>query len=540
MILLDPPASDQQPLDIILISGEYWADHPHSGVGVIARVLSEDGYNVGIIEKPNWSSTEDFIKLGMPRLFWGITSGAIDSMLQNYTPLKRLRKDDPHKPYDSKIPDRSVIVYAQKLREAQNQLVKQSGGKKNHKAPIIIGGVEASLRRFTHYDYWDNDLRRSILLDSRADLLVYGPGEYQIKEIAYRLENGESLYNIEGTCIVESEIPKNLKITLLPSHEDIKNEKKEFCKMQLLLTNSRNIVQPVKNRYIIQFKQHQYTTEELDDIYNLPFSYDIPKKYKEFKMAKFSIITHRGCFGGCNFCAINLHQGNKIVSRSLSSILKEIEKMSNDPEFKGFIDDIGGASANMYGMDCKLSNTCEKNCMDCELLDKTHKTYTNLLEQSREISGVKKTFVRSGIRYDLALDADPRFLEELINHHISGYLKIAPEHLSQRVCELMNKPCERFEEFLERFKELNHNNQWILKYYFITAHPGSTIEDAKVLAQSMKKLGKKKTNKVQIFTPTPMSISACMYYTGLDPYTLKPIYVPYSYKEKKKQKRILF
>jgi len=532
---------NKKPLDVILVSGDYWADHPHSGVGVIARVLEAEGFRVGIIEKPDWRSTKDIIKFGLPKLFYGVSSGAIDSMLQNYTPLKKQRSEDPYSPFSSEIPDRAIIVYSQLIRRAQKEL------SQGRFVPIILGGVEASLRRFTHYDYWDNKVRRPILFDAKADLLVYGPGENQIREIALTLKNKQKLENIEGTCIISKKNVESFekigisgkKFEVLPSFKDVTQDKKLFCKMQMQFSNQRNLVQQVDNRVLVQYKMHNYTSKELDALYELPFSYKIPEKFKEFQMTKFSIITHRGCFGNCSFCSIALHQGTKIISRSIESITSEIKRMSKFSDFKGYISDIGGPSANMYGMDCPSAYTCEKNCIDCPILNRSHEKALELLQESRKIDGIKKTFVRSGIRYDIALDYD-EYLKELSEHHISGNLKIAPEHFSPEICALMNKPNNRFDEFKEKFDQINKPLKQHLKYYFITAHPGNKMEDVYNLREKLEELGFQNTESIQIFTPTPMSISTCMYYTGLNPYTLEPIYVPYTYNEKKKQKNLLY
>lgn len=555
MISTEPLPSKDHSYDIILISGEYWADHPHSGVGVIARILEAEGFSIGIIEKPNWKSTEDFLKLGFPRLFYGITSGSIDSMLQNYTPLKKPRAADPYSPFNSEIPDRAVIVYAHKVKEIQKRFLNLQQIKKSDDAsssvrktiPIVIGGVEASLRRFTHYDYWDNKLRRSILLDSRADILVYGPGELQIKEIAQRLDSHQSLKGIAGTSIISSEPLENLqashfigkKFTLLPSHEEVLQSKEAFCKMQLQFSNQANLIQPVGNRFIVKYRMPDYSTPDLDRVYDLPFTYNIPKKFKEFDMARFSIITHRGCFGNCHFCAIALHQGTKIVSRSEANIVREIETMAKLPEFKSYISDLGGPSANMYGMDCIHRYNCSKNCLECSLLDRSHDQNISLLQRARQIAGLKKIFVRSGIRYDLALDSIP-YLKAISKYHISGSLKIAPEHFSPKVLTLMNKDNSRFDEFKQKFDQINKPLQQTLKYYFLTAHPGSEMQDALLLRRKIKLLHYENCESIQIFTPTPMSISSCMYYTGLNPFTMEPVYVPYGYNEKKKQKNVLY
>ena len=523
--------------DVILVSGEKWADHPHSGIGIISRVLEAAGFSVGIIEKPNWHTLADFTKLGMPKLFFGVSSGSIDSMLQNYTPLKKKRAEDPYHPFKSNIPDRATIVYAQKIRQA----IKQNSSKVSS-IHIVLGGVEASLRRFTHYDYWSNSLRKPIILDAKADILVYGPGEYQVVEIARRLVHKQPLWGIEGTvisfpqkkCLVDID-----NFESLPSFEEIATNKERFCDMQLQFSNSKNLLQKTGNFMVLQYRMHNYTSDELDAIFSLPYSYHIPKNFSEFQMAQFSIITHRGCIGECSFCAIALHQGTKIVSRSQKNILEEIEKMTHLDGFRGYISDLGGPSANMYGMDCSNRESCMQHCMKCPFLDRSHKKALELLQKSREIPGIKKVFVRSGVRFDMIIDHD-EYMRELFTHHISGQLKIAPEHFSPNICALMNKDNSRFEEFLQKFKQLNPDPKQSLKYYFITAHPGSTLKDVEFLHKKIRQLGEKSTESIQIFTPTPMSVSTCMYYTGLNPFTKEPVYVPYTYKEKKIQKNLLY
>ncbi|MDD2715341.1 MAG: YgiQ family radical SAM protein [Candidatus Wallbacteria bacterium] len=508
--------------DIILITGDYHIDHPLNATGILKRVLEGRGFSVDIISKPDWKSDRDFQKHGKPGLFFGITSGSMDSLLQNYTPLKKLRAEDPHHPYNSNVPDRAVIVYANKIRELYKGV------------PIVIGGVEASLRRFTHYDYLDNKARRSILLDSRADILVYGAGEYAILEIAERLKRGADLPGIESTCIVSNNVPQGF--TLLPSHEEAVADKEAFCRMQLLFTNAK-LAQPVQNRFILQNKMHDQTTAELDQIFDLPYSRKIPKEAHDFQAVQFSVISHRGCFGRCNFCSIALHFGDRIISRSEKSILSEIEKIAAHPDFKGYIDDLGGPSANMYGMDCVKHIKCKSHCLACKNLNRDHKKLIHLLNESRKIQGIKKVFVRSGIRYDLALES-PEYIEVLSKNHISGCLKIAPEHFSTRVLKLMNKDNSRFPEFLKIFARLNQPLKQALRYYFITAHPGSEPKDVELLIRELKKLWN--VESIQVFTPTPMSVSTCMYYTELNPFTLEPVYVPKSFTDKKWQKKRIF
>ena len=512
--------------DIILVSGDPYADHPLSPVGVIARVLEAKGYKVGIIERPDWTSDRDFLQLGRPRLFFGVTSGSIDSCLANYTPLLRRREKDEYAPYSSGKPDRAVIVYCNKIK----QLFPGN--------PIVIGGIEASLRRFAHYDYWENRVRRSILLDSRADILVYGPGELQAIEIASRLAAGQDLIGIRGTAIISRELPPGFEE--VPSYEEVSSDPEKFLQAQRLLANYKSLAQKHANRYVLQFPAPEYTPEVLDWIYGLPFTRRIPPDYPELEMGKFSIVTHRGCIGRCSFCSLSLHQGDRVVSRSEESILEEIRRLTRHPDFKGYIDDLGGPTANMYGMDC---HRCQQGfCLTCKKLDRSHRRLINLLRRARQIPGVKKIFVRSGIRYDLALSS-PEYVKELVEHHVSGLLKIAPEHVSPKVLRLMNKSEVPVEEFRRLFLKLSGDRKQHLKYYFMVAHPGTTMKEAEELAAYIKKLeaeGEKPVEGVQIFTPTPMTRSTCMYYTGRDPETGQPVYVPRTFEEKKAQKRLLY
>jgi uncharacterized radical SAM protein YgiQ len=502
--------------DIILITGEYYDDHPLSPAGVIARVLDAKGFSVGIIEKP--ANREDFTKLGAPLLCFCVTSGSIDSMLNNYTPMKKKRTADLHS-HMTPMPNRAVIYYCNKIREFHKQ------------SRIVIGGIEASLRRFAHYDYWDNALRRSILFDSRADILVYGNGEKQIVEIAERLRNGADLKGIEGTCIISKTIDSSFEV--LPSFEEVTQDKKTFCKMQLAFSNHKNLAQKCGPNYLLQYRYPVYTPEDLDWIYSLNYSRKL-HRHSLLKMAHFSVVTHRGCIGRCSFCSVALHQGDKIISRTEKSILNEIDSLTRHPEFKGFIDDLGGPSANMYGMDCNTA--CENVCLKCPRLDKSCKRLIDLLRKSRKISGIKKVFIRSGIRYDLALSSR-EYLQDISRHHISGCLKIAPEHFSAKVLPLMNKDNSTFDEFLSLFNSLNKNKNQQLRYYFMLGHPGDDKAEVMLLKRRISTL--KNIEQFQLFTPTPMTMSSCMYWTELNPFTLEEINVVKQYKAKKELKRIL-
>ncbi len=514
--------------DVVLVTGEPYADHPLSPAGVIARVLDAKGYAVGILEHPDWTREEAFRRLGRPRLFFGVTAGAVDSMLVNYSPLKRRREKDPHAPAASRMPDRAVVVYANLLRRLFKGV------------PIVLGGIEASLRRFAHYDYWDDAVRRSVLLDARADVLVYGPGELQAIEIADRLARGEGLDGIAGTSVVREEAPPGA--TVLPSFEDVAADKLKFVEAQRGFSNRRLLAQAHANRFVIQYPAPEYTTEVLDWIYGLPFRREIPAAFPEFEMAKFSVVTHRGCVGGCSFCSLALHQGDRIVSRSEASILREIEGFTRRPDFKGIVDDLGGPTANMYGMDCAKGCPTGR-CLACRKLERGHGRLLALMRRARAVPGVRKVFVRSGVRYDLAVEA-PEYVRELARHHVSGQLKIAPEHVSPEVLRLMGKDPGggRLEEFRRMFAEACGGARQGLKCYFMVGHPGTGEREARELARYVRRLeeaGERPVEGVQVFTPTPMTRSTCMYYTGIDPATGETVYVPRSYAEKKEQKRML-
>ena len=499
--------------DIIFILGEKYFDHPLCGVAILRRYLEKNGYSCAVIEMPR--NAEEVMKFGKPKLFFGISSGAIDSMVRNYTALNRPREKDDLLGYEKNIPDKAVIVYSNWVRQKYKDSI------------IVLGGTEATLRRLTHYDYWQNSLRKSILFDSRADILVFGNGEKQILEIADRVaevEGDKSLIedfgDIAGTCIKAREIPEEFDdkpFVELPSYEEVLASKEKFCDMQLLLSNNSNLAQKTDNFYILQYKSPQYTTEDLDEYYEMPFSRKIKNDY--MRGFEFSVVTHRGCVGNCNFCSLRLTMGDKIISRSEESILRELRYITTLPDFKGIIDDFGGPSANMYGIDL------DKN------IEKSHKRLVELLKKARAVPHIKKIFVRSGVRYDIATK---EYIEEIARHHISGKLKIAPEHVDIEVLELMNKNKGNLDKFIEDFNKIGCGE---LSFYFMTGHPGSSMKEAEKLAAKIKTL--RNAESVQIFTPTPMTVSTCMYYTGLNPLTKKPIYVPYSFREKKEQKRIL-
>jgi len=523
--------------DIIFITGEAFFDHPLSGVAILKRWLEKNGYSIGIIEMPY--SDSDITKLGKPKLFFALTSGSMDSMLRNYNALKRLRIDDPRdEGVNGHVPDRAIIVYSNWVRKHFKDSI------------IVLGGTEATLRRFTHYDYWDNKLRKPILVDSRADILSYGNSEKQILEIANRLKEAYSdencdvikarthLFEISGTCIMSKIIPLisgKERFKELPSHEDVSNSKEKFCDMQNLFSNKLNLAEKVTDRYVLQYASPKYTSEDLDEYYELPFTREIPNEIRHLRGFEFSVVTHRGCIGNCNFCSLTLTQGDKIISRSEESILREIAHMTTLGYFNGNIDDLGGPAANMYGMDC---DNCEGECINCHKLDRDNQRLIKLLKKARAIPGVEHIYVRSGVRFDLCTE---EYLKELITYHTADTLRIAPEHIHDDILILMNKKHGDLPKFLKSFEiinnELNPEDKKELSFYFMTAHPGSTMKHASELAKFISKV--KNAEAVQIFTPTPMTVSTCMYYTGLDPKTKKPIYIPYAFTEKKEQKRMI-
>jgi uncharacterized radical SAM protein YgiQ len=501
--------------DIIFILGEEYFDHPLCGAAILKRLLEKEGYSVGIIEMPGYE--DDITRLGTPKLFFGISSGSIDSMLRNYTPLKKPRSEDIYAENIGHVPDRAVIVYSNWVKARFKDSI------------IVLGGVEATLRRFTHYDYWDNGLRKPILFDSRADILAYGSAEKQILEIAKKCKEGiesnnkPKLSEIEGTCIISKSIPKEFKI--LPSFSEVKTSDDKFCDMQNMFSNNENLAQKVDNRYALQYKSPKYTSKDIDSYYELDFTRKVPKHLRGFE---FSVVTHRGCIGECNFCSLRLTQGNRIISRSEESILKEMEKITKLTHFKGNIDDLGGPSANMYGMDCNLCK--DKFCMECKNLDRSNKKLLQLYEKAGKIQGINNIFIRSGVRYELC---SKEYIKELPKH-IADTLRIAPEHTSKNVLKLMNKDKGDIKKFIEEFNKTGTKKE--LAFYFMVAHPGSSLKNAEELSKEIRKL--KNVEAVQVFTPNPMTVSTCMYFTGLNPKNKEKVYIPYTYNEKKTQKNI--
>lgn len=554
-------------LDFLLISADAYVDHPSFGHAILGRLLEDAGYRVGILPQPDWTGTDDFRRMGTPRLGVLIVPGVLDSMVNNYTASKKPRSKDSYSPGGKKghRPDRAAIVYSNKAREAFPD------------TPIILGGMEASLRRFAHYDYWQNRVRASILADCAADLLVFGDGEKTLLEIAALLQKGipvHKLKGIRGTCYLAAEgesLPKEVqealgasseKVLLLPSFEEVSASKKAFAQafwMQYKEQDpfwGRTLVQPHGKMLMVQNPpQLPMTTEELDRVYSLNYNYTYHPSYREkggvpaLDEVRFSVTSHRGCFGSCSFCAITFHQGRIIRSRSKQSILNEVETMTKSPDFKGYIHDIGGPTANFRKPACKkqgMQGSCRnRECLfpkPCKNLDADHGEYLDILRAVRRVPGVKKVFIRSGIRYDyLMLDTRSPFFGELCQNHISGQLKVAPEHVSRRVLHLMRKPgpevYEKFKQKYENYQKKNDLKQYLVPY-FISGHPGSTLQDAVELALFMKKTGFV-PDQVQQFYPTPGTLSTCMYYTGIHPETGEEVYVPKSEKEMAMQRALL-
>ena len=561
-------------VDVILFSGDAYIDHPSFGAAVIGRVLEANGYRVAIVPQPDWRGDHrDFTKLGRPRLFFAVTSGSMDSMVNHYTAAKRLRSDDAYTP-EGKAgmrPDYCTITYCNILKQLYPDV------------PIVIGGIEASMRRLTHYDYWSDRLMPSILVDSKADVLVYGMGEKQILAVAKSLEDARGAsyrtpsglqdaslqdaltgYSLEAIpqiayltnhpCLQEGEGGR----LLLHSHEEaVKSKQVHAENFRIIETESNKIhaatiVQPVGDRYVVVNPPYPtMSTDELDAIYDLPFQYHPHPKYKDkhipaYEMIRFSVCMHRGCFGGCSFCTISAHQGKQITSRSEQSILRQIEKLKDLPEWKGYLSDLGGPSANMYGMHGKDMSLCEKcarpSCLHPSICKNLNQDFTPLMHVYNAVDRlpyIKKSFVGSGVRYDLMNEAYGR---ELITKHVSGRLKVAPEHTSDNVLKIMRKPTwgqyERFHRFFEQVNMEAGLRQQLIPY-FISSHPGCTNEDMQQLAARCKQLHYR-PEQVQDFTPTPMTLATTMFYTGLNPYTLEKVYVAKTKEEKQKQNSYFF
>ncbi|MGL5347727.1 MAG: YgiQ family radical SAM protein [Peptostreptococcaceae bacterium] len=544
--------------DFIIVTGDAYVDHHSFGTAIISRVLENAGYKIGIIAQPNWKTTDDFMKLGRPRLGFLVNGGNMDSMVNHYSVSKKHRDKDMYSP-GGKMgyrPDRATIVYCNKIREAYKNI------------PIVIGGIEASLRRFGHYDYWSDKVRKSMLIDSGADLLVYGMSEKQIVEVANALNDGfdpKYIRHINGTCYVADALDEIYDEYIeIPSYKEICDDKVKYCKAFKVQYDEQDpfrgkaIVQKHGDKYLVQNKpETPLTRRELDEVYNLPYQKTYHPIYEKdggipaIEEVKFSIVSSRGCFGSCSFCAITFHQGRAVQSRSQDSIVEEAKYITTLPDFKGYIHDVGGPTANFRKPACKKQITegkgaCKnRQCLHpapCKNLDVDHSEFIQLLRKLRKLPDIKKVFVRSGIRYDYVMaDKDNKFFRELIEHHVSGQLKVAPEHIAEEVLEHMQKPAgNTYDKFRQKFFDINRQlgkEQYLIPY-LMSSHPGSTLNSAIELAEYLRDTNYQ-PEQVQDFYPTPGTLSTTMFYTGLDPLTLKPIYVPKSKREKAMQRALL-
>ena len=535
-------------VDVILFSGDAYIDHPQSGAAVIGRVLEAAGFRVALVPQPDWRGDHrDFTKLGRPRLFFAVTSGAMDSMVNHYTAAKRLRSDDAFTAdgIAGRRPDRCTEVYTRIIKQHYPDV------------PVVIGGIEASMRRLTHYDYWEDALRPSILVSSGADLLIYGMGEKAIRQIADQINTtGQVPHDVPQTAYVSHApvIEQEGDVRLYGFEEAKRDKRKHAENFRIIETESnrvQSVVRLIQDRVIVNPPYAPLTTEELDAIYDLPFQYMPHPKYDghripAYEMIRFSVCMHRGCFGGCSFCTISAHQGKQIVSRSKDSILRQIHKISELPDYKGYISDLGGPSANMYRMEGKDKRICARcakaSCLQPVICPNLKVDFAPILDIYRTVDHlpyVKKAFVGSGIRYDLMSE---EYARQVITRHVSGRLKVAPEHTEDRVVKLMRKPTwKTYMAFTELFNRINREaglNQQLIPY-FISSHPGCTNEDMRALAAWTQKMHYR-PEQVQDFTPTPMTLSTTMFYTGYNPYTMEKVFVAKSAEEKKKQNSYFF
>ncbi len=545
----------EQP-DFVYVIGDAYVDHPSFGPAIISRVLESRGYRVAILAQPDWKDDRVIREFGRPRLGFLVSGGNMDSMVNHYSVSKKRRKSDAYTPGGviGKRPDYAVVVYCNYIRRVYKDV------------PIIIGGIEASLRRLAHYDYWSDKLKRSILLDSQADLISYGMGERSIVEIADALDSGieaKDITFIDGTVFRTKTLDCVYDAQMLPSYEELLKDKKNYAKSfytQYCNTDpfsGKRLVEPYSDHlYVVQNPPSKPLTQmEMDDVYDLPYmrtyhpSYEKQGGVPAIAEIKFSLISNRGCFGGCSFCALTFHQGRIIQTRSHESIIKEARQMTEDPQFKGYIHDVGGPTANFRRPACDKQLTkgacINKQCLfpkPCKNLVVDHTDYRNLLRKLREIPKVKKVFIRSGIRFDYVMaDPDPSFIRELCEYHVSGQLKVAPEHISQAVLKRMGKPENRvYQAFVKRYQTINkqEGKKQYLVPYLMSSHPGSTLKEAVELAEYLRDLGYM-PEQVQDFYPTPSTISTCMYYTGLDPRNMEPVYVPVNPHEKAMQRALI-
>lgn len=542
--------------DFVLVTADAYIDHHSFGTAIISRVLENAGYKVGIIAQPDWKSVDDFKKLGRPRLGFLVNGGNMDPMVNHYTVSKKLRKKDLYTPKGEmgKRPDRATIVYCNKIREAYKDV------------NIVIGGIEASLRRFAHYDYWENKVRKSILVDSGADLLVYGMSEKQIVEVADFLNqgfDGKYIRHIPGTCYIADSLDEIYEEHIvLPSFKEVSSDKRTYAECFKIQYDEQD---PVRGKTLVQEHNGKYVVinkpemplsrEELDRVYALPYQKTYHPIYEKdggiaaIEEVKFSLVSSRGCSGNCSFCAITFHQGRIVTSRSEDSIVEEAEEITKYDDFKGYIHDIGGPTANFRKPACKKQLTlgaCKhKRCMSpgiCKNMEVDHREYLHLLRRVRKLPGIKKVFIRSGLRYDYIMaDKDDTFFKELVEHHVSGQLKVAPEHVSPNVLKYMGKPAGKtYDEFRRKFFRITERlgkKQFIIPY-LMSSHPGCKLEDAIMLAEYLRDINYQ-PEQVQDFYPTPGTLSTTMFYTGLDPLTMEEVYIPRSKEEKAMQRALL-
>ena len=545
-----------EQVDFVYVSGDAYVDHPSFGAAIIGRLLESRGYRVGMIPQPDWRRKESIQVFGRPRLGFLVTAGNMDSMVNHYTVSKKHRKKDAYSPGGQMglRPDRAVVVYSNLIRQSYKD------------SPVILGGIEASLRRMAHYDYWENKVKHSILIDSGADLISYGMGEHSILEIAEALDSGipiEEITYIAGTVYRTKDLLRAYEPIILPSFEEVKENKAVYA--ESFATQYRNtdpftakaMAESYGNRgYVIQNPPAMpLSTQEMDDVYDLPFTGEYHPMYKKkggipaLEEIKFSLTSNRGCFGGCNFCALTFHQGRILQTRSHDSIIREAIKMTKAPDFKGYIHDVGGPTADFRHPSCQKQLTkgvCQnRQCLfptPCKNLQADHKDYVLLLRKLRDIPGVKKVFVRSGVRFDYVLaDPDKTFLRELVKYHVSGQLRVAPEHVSDQVLHYMGKPSHQvYLRFLEEFDKADkqaQKDQYAIPY-FMSSHPGCTMKEAVKLAEYVRDLGYT-PEQVQDFYPTPSTLSTCMYYTGIHPITKEKVYVPKNPHEKAIQRALM-
>lgn len=538
--------------DVIFVTADAYCDHPSFGVALLSRLLESEGYKVGVIAQPDWRKSDDFLKLGAPNLFFGVTAGNLDSMVNIYTSQMNKRATDKYAPggIAGMRPKLPTIVYSNKLRELFP------------KTPVVIGGLEASLRRLAYYDFWSDKVKRSILFDAKADMLVYGMAERQVVEIARRLKDGErteSFNDIRGTVVARKDLELFKDIVVLPSFEEVLQDKNKFVQAFKIYSRHRSaqtakpLAQKTDTRYCVQLPPaHPLSQKEMDRFYDLKFTRAFHPMYKKYggvpamKTVENSIVSHRGCAASCSFCSLSLHQGRVIQSRSEASIVKEAEAIALDKDFKGTIDDVGGPTANMYGASCAIGHMCAReDCLwpdICGNYQWDEGPALAMLAAIQRVKGIKRVNIQSGVRFDLLLSPfSQKYFKELCRSYVSGQLKIAPEHVSDQVLRLMHKPRRQlYEKFVKAYQDLNKalGKDQFLAQYFITAHPGCDLKDAQELAQFTKKMGYT-PKQLQDFIPLPMTRSSVMYYTGIDPDTGHPLYVAKKKSERAKQRGLV-